>query len=132
MQRWIILVIVVMTVGFASGSYLTYAQGPAKPQPATDEAIAAATKAFAGKVVVLFQPGTADSSTAINDATFSEIAGRRFLSGKYATAPGEETLKGAPIHVAWETVNEFLILTPEQYKEWLESELGISAGANTH
>lgn len=131
MQRWIVLSIMIVSVGFASHSYFTYAQSPSKPLAATDGPIAAANKGFVDKIVVLFPPGSADSSTAIQDAAFSEIAGRRFLSGKYATAPGEEALKGAPIHVSWESVNEFLILTPDQYEKWLESgDLGIRATAN--
>jgi hypothetical protein len=127
-MRWIVLSAVVVSVGLASRSYLTYAQSPSKPQDATS-AIATANKEFAGKIVVLFPPGSPDASTAVQDAAFSEIAGRRFLSGKYATAPGEEALKGAPIHVSWESINEFLILTPEQYEKWLES-AAISTPAN--
>jgi hypothetical protein len=102
-------------------SSLASGQAESTTPDAADRDAAKLQAELAGKIMVIHHPD--GTTTGIENARLRTLAGRRFVSGVYADSvdDGAVALKGAPVNVSWESLGEFLVLSPEQYRKWLDA-----------
>jgi hypothetical protein len=88
---------------------------------AADQDAAKLQAELAGKIVVIHHPD--GTTTGIENAKLRTLAGRRFVTGVYADSldDGPAALKGSPVNASWDSLGEFLVLSPEQYRKWLDA-----------
>jgi hypothetical protein len=130
-MRWALMISAVVLVGVVLfGVQRMGAQERVKAVAVADDG-AAFEKEAAGKVLVIFRGSTdlGGNTFGVQEAKLRMVAGRRFLTGTFAESIGEANtaLRGFPVNVSWESVTEYLVLTPEAYRKWLEAASDVSA-----
>ena len=111
-KRLLLAAAILACLGLAGYRGLAY-DAPAAEKP-SDE--------FAGKVILLHTDQEMEIlSQILTDVEFKEIRGRLFLIGTGAdTDRGDDWRSGKRVYVAWDRVVGYMLLSKEEFKEYLK------------